>query len=168
MENLNHAEVSEAEKTLQVENNEHVEGSPVILTGNPTPSKKSFIRRIFGKDFNLSEDNQVPTSNDTYLQTRYGHVDNQNKRLENLMADIMEVIKEKQNRNEYACVKEIPYDLFQYEDAIVEMFKSKGYYCCSIKKTDKIDVSRDYIFICWDTFHHTYPKTQENNNIFPG
>lgn len=121
------------------------------------------LMKMIGKDFSLGEDNNIPTSNDSYLYTRYGKTVSTKERLADLMIDFMNVIKQKQQINEYACVKEIPIDLLDFEVPIVETFKNKGYTCHSICQRTGFDVARLYIFICWDIYHHS--KTDDNVNV---
>ena len=101
---------------------------------------------------------------DPDLYTIEVDIPGENERLSAFMVSIMTVIEQKQKINEYACVKEIPIDLIDFELPIIEAFRNKGYTCQSICKDTGYNISKKYIFICWDTYVHDKNEEILNNN----
>lgn len=101
-------------------------------------------------DFNKA----IPTANTSYLMSAYGKAYPSKERVDNFLKDLATAITTKNSKGEYACVKVLPDDLNEYKDAIIKLFKEKGYTAANLK--DCINgVTSNYIFVCWDKFDNS-------------
>ena len=140
--------LNEAEATVESQNENGVKQVPI------RPKKNSGITSRIRSLMNLKEfdiETSVPTANTSFLKSKYGHADSSEERLDSFMKEFCTDIETKNTKGEYACVKVLPEDLAVFKDAIINIFKDKGYTVADLKQCIE-NVGRDYIFLCWDKF----------------
>ena len=139
---------------LENENNNLVYDSESRPQLPSVEKPKGLMQKIHNKiigngNFDMSK--SVQPANNSYLLSRYGHSYSSPERLDNFLKDLTSTISEKNTKGEFACVKELPEDLSEYKDGIIGLFKDKGYAVADLK--DHVNnVSKSYIFVCWDHF----------------
>lgn len=100
---------------------------------------------------------EIPDANQAYLLSKYGKANNKEDRLCEFMGCIAETLKYKHSFREYALVHEIPDDLIEYKESILQFFVSKGY--TAVELSTMIEgLAKPYLFIAFDHFN----KTKEN------
>lgn len=100
---------------------------------------------------------EFPDARQSYLLSRYGKANNKEDRLCEFMGCIAETLKYKHNFREYALVHEIPDDLIEYKESILQFFVSKGYTAVELSTVIE-GLAKPYLFIAFDNFI----KTKEN------
>ena len=103
---------------------------------------------------------EIPDAHQAYLLSKYGKANNKEDRLCEFMSCIAELLKYKHNFREYALVHEIPDDLIEYKESILQFFVSKGY--TAVELSTMIEgLAKPYLFIAFDNFI----KTKENLSV---
>ena len=100
---------------------------------------------------------EIPDANQAYLLSKYGKANNKEDRLCEFMGCIAETLKYKHSFREYALVHEIPDDLIEYKESILQFFVSKGYTAVELSSVIE-GLAKPYLFIAFDNFI----KTKEN------
>ena len=100
---------------------------------------------------------EIPDAHQAYLLSKYGKANNKEDRLCEFMSCIGESLKYKHNFREYALVHEIPDDLIEYKESILQFFVSKGYTAVELSSVIE-GLAKPYLFIAFDNFI----KTKEN------
>lgn len=94
----------------------------------------------------------VPLAHESYLMSKYGAIQNNEKRVDNFMDEISNKISSRSMQHKYMLVEEIPWDIIEFKDVIIKFFQDKGYIAHDM--SDLIEgMIRHYIFLCWDNFH---------------
>jgi len=136
------------ESTVEAQSENAIKQVPI------RPKKNSGITGRIRSLMNLREfdvETSVPTANASFLKSKYGRADSSEERLDAFMKEFCTDIETKNTKGEYACVKFLPEDLAVFKDAIINIFKDKGYTVADLKQCIE-NVGRDYIFLCWDKF----------------
>ena len=100
---------------------------------------------------------EIPDAHQAYLLSKYGKANNKEDRLCEFMSCIAESLKYKHSFREYALVHEIPDDLIEYKESILQFFVSKGYTAVELSTVIE-GLAKPYLFIAFDNFI----KTKEN------
>ena len=100
---------------------------------------------------------EIPDAHQAYLLSKYGKANNKEDRLCEFMGCITETLKHKHSFREYALVHEIPDDLIEYKESILQFFVSKGYTAVELSTVIE-GLTKPYLFIAFDNFI----KTKEN------
>ena len=100
---------------------------------------------------------EIPDAHQAYLLSKYGKANNKEDRLCEFMGCIAETLKYKHSFREYALVHEIPDDLIEYKESILQFFASKGYTAVELSSVIE-GLAKPYLFIAFDNFI----KTKEN------
>ena len=100
---------------------------------------------------------EIPDAHQAYLLSKYGKANNKEDRLCEFMGCITETLKHKHSFREYALVHEIPDDLIEYKENILQFFVSKGYTAVELSTVIE-GLTKPYLFIAFDNFI----KTKEN------
>ena len=100
---------------------------------------------------------EIPDAHQAYLLSKYGKANNKEDRLCEFMGCIAETLKYKHSFREYALVHEIPDDLIEYKESILQFFVSKGYTAVELSTVIE-GLTKPYLFIAFDNFI----KTKEN------
>ena len=100
---------------------------------------------------------EIPDAHQAYLLSKYGKANNKEDRLCEFMSCIAESLEYKHNFREYALVHEIPDDLIEYKESILQFFVSKGYTAVELSTVIE-GLTKPYLFIAFDNFI----KTKEN------
>ena len=100
---------------------------------------------------------EIPDAHQAYLLSKYGKANNKEDRLCEFMGCIAETLKYKHSFREYALVHEIPDDLIEYKESILQFFVSKGYTAVELSTVIE-GLAKPYLFIAFDNFI----KTKEN------
>ena len=100
---------------------------------------------------------EIPDAHQAYLLSKYGKANNKEDRLCEFMGCITETLKHKHSFREYALVHEIPDDLIEYKESILQFFVSKGYTAVELSTVIE-GLAKPYLFIAFDNFI----KTKEN------
>ena len=103
---------------------------------------------------------EVPDAHQAYLLSKYGKANNKEDRLCEFMGCIAETLKYKHSFREYALVHEIPDDLIEYKESILQFFVSKGYTAVELSTVIE-GLTKPYLFIAFDNFI----KTKENLSV---
>jgi len=152
----------ELKKNLELGDNEtdempaDVPADSSIQMEIPVPDQSKNMKKwlftkmgILNEDFNFIK--SIPSANDSYLMSVYGHAYSSKERIDNFLKDLSTAITTKNGKGEYACVKALPEDLAEYKDAILKIFRDKGYTAENLKERIT-GVTINYIFVCWDKF----------------
>lgn len=97
---------------------------------------------------------EIPDAHQAYLLSKYGKANDKEDRLYEYMSCIAEMLKYKHSIREYALVHEIPEDLVEYKESILQFFISKGYTAVELSTVVE-GLARPYLFIAFDNFHKT-------------
>lgn len=97
---------------------------------------------------------EIPDAQQAYLLSKYGKVNDKEYRLCEYMGCIAEILKHKHSIQEYALVYEIPEDLVEYKECILQFFISKGYTAVELSTVIE-GLTRPYLFIAFDNFLKT-------------
>ena len=97
---------------------------------------------------------EIPDAHQSYLLSKYGKVNNKEDRLCEFMGCIAETLKYKHSFREYALVHEIPDDLIEYKESILQFFVSKGYTAVELSTVIE-GLTKPYLFIAFDNFIKT-------------
>ena len=97
---------------------------------------------------------EIPDAHQSYLLSKYGKVNNKEDRLCEFMGCIAETLKYKHSFQEYALVHEIPDDLIEYKENILQFFVSKGYTAVELSTVIE-GLTKPYLFIAFDNFIKT-------------
>ena len=103
---------------------------------------------------------EIPDAHQAYLLSKYGKANNKEDRLCEFMGCIAETLKYKHSFREYALVHEIPDDLIEYKESILQFFVSKGYTAVELSTVIE-GLTKPYLFIAFDNFI----KTKENLSV---
>ena len=103
---------------------------------------------------------EIPDAHQAYLLSKYGKANNKEDRLCEFMGCIAETLKYKHSFREYALVHEIPDDLIEYKENILQFFVSKGYTAVELSSVIE-GLAKPYLFIAFDNFI----KTKENLSV---
>ena len=97
---------------------------------------------------------EIPDAHQAYLLSKYGKANNKEDRLCEFMGCIAETLKYKHSFREYALVHEIPDDLIEYKESILQFFVSKGYTAVELSSVIE-GLAKPYLFIAFDNFIKT-------------
>lgn len=97
---------------------------------------------------------EIPDAHQAYLLSKYGKANDKEDRLCEYMGCIAEMMKYKHSIQEYALVHEIPEDLVEYKESILQFFISKGYTAVELSTVVE-GLARHYLFIAFDNFLKT-------------
>ena len=105
---------------------------------------------------------EIPDAHQAYLLSKYGKANNKEDRLCEFMGCIAETLKYKHSFREYALVHEIPDDLIEYKESILQFFVSKGYTAVELSTVIE-GLTKPYLFIAFDNFIKTRKICQSVN-----
>ena len=97
---------------------------------------------------------EIPDAHQAYLLSKYGKANDKENRLCEYIGCIAEMLKYKHSIREYALVHEIPADLVEYKESILQFFISKGYTAVELSTVVE-GLARPYLFIAFDNFLKT-------------
>lgn len=120
--------------------------------------KEGLKKLTFPRKFEFKE---IPDAHQAYLLSKYGKANDKEDRLCEYMDCIAEMLKYKHSIQEYALVHEIPEDLVEYKESILQFFISKGYTAVELSTVVE-GLARPYLFIAFDNFLKTKESLIDN------
>lgn len=95
---------------------------------------------------------KVPFAHEAYLKSKYGNVFSNEKRVDSFMVDIADKIESRNANNKYVLIEEIPWDISEFSEHIINFFRNKGYIANDMSTLVE-GLTRHYLFLAWDNFH---------------
>lgn len=127
-------------------------------TGGTKASIKSFFKKMTtGQTF---DDKKVPMAYKAFLMSKYGRIADNNKRVDEFMTHICDLITARNDKNKFFITEEIPEDIIEYKEILIDFFRRKGYICIDL--AEKLEgLSTSYLFLEWGDFHRCQKACSE-------
>lgn len=133
------------------------QGALIQDTSTFSSKVKKTLKHLWNKETDFSEAS-IPSALQSHLKSKYGTFKETDKRLEEFMNSIASWIDTKVVDHQYSISMEIPEDLVDYKELIVNYLKSKGYIASEISANIPLEefknLKRTYIFVAFDNFDY--------------